>query len=86
MTQLLGRVVGDLVLASGAWGGAFLCGSVVRGWSSVADPERFRKVFERKGAMSGRMRGVPTAVITHPNPALIGLSHADGFSNGPPGD
>jgi glucokinase len=86
MTQLLGRVVGDLVLASGAWGGAFLCGSVVRGWSSVADPRSFRAAFERKGAMTERMRGVPTAVIAHPNPALIGLSHAHRFSNGRPSD
>jgi glucokinase len=86
MTHLLARVVGDLVLASGAWGGAFLCGSVVRGWSSVADPESFRSVFEHKGAMTERMRGVPTVVITHSNPALIGLSHADEFTNGRPAD
>lgn len=78
-TRLLGRISGDLVLATAAWGGAFLCGAVARAWSDVADIEdieAFRAAFEKKGAMSRRMRGVGTSLIVRPEPALYGLTFA----------
>lgn len=76
ITELLARVTSDLVLASGAWRGAYLCGSVAMGWHKVADERLFRSIFERKGAMSPRMERVPTALITTPEPALRGLTYA----------
>jgi glucokinase len=74
LTDLLGRFAGDLVLATGAWGGVYLCGSVAVGLSHRADPTRFRKAFEAKGAMSERMQQVPTLVIGRPDVALFGLA------------
>lgn len=75
-TSVFGRAVGDLVLAHGAWGGAFLCGSVARGWRSVADIAAFRASFEGEGKMRARMGEVPTWLITRDSPALYGLSYA----------
>jgi glucokinase len=73
-TAVLGRVAGDLTLATCAWGGAYLCGSVATAWSGVADIERFRGEFTRKGPMRSRMQNVPTAVIRRDIAALYGLA------------
>ena len=75
-SDLLARVTGDLVLAHGAWGGVFLCGSVAKGWSARANAERFREVFAAKGKMSNRMQQVSTKFILAPEPALAGLTYA----------
>jgi glucokinase len=74
-SRLLGRVAGDLVLATGAWGGVFLCGSVVQGWADVANIGEFRADFEHEGAMRERMRGVYSGVIEVDDISLIGLTH-----------
>jgi glucokinase len=71
---VLARVAGDLTLATCAWGGAYLCGSVATAWAGVADIERFRAEFTRKGPMRERMRRVPTAVIRRDIAALYGLA------------
>jgi glucokinase len=80
LSRVLGRIAGDLVLATGAWDGAYLCGTVAQAWAGVGDTAAFRAEFERKGAMSARMALVPVHVITAPEPALLGLSHADAES------
>ena len=77
LSSLLGRIAGDLVLATAAWDGVYLCGSVAQGWAGVGDATAFRAEFERKGAMSSRMALVPSLVITASEPALLGLSYAD---------
>ena len=73
-TAILGRIAGDLTLATCAWGGVYLCGSVATAWSAIADSERFRAEFIRKGPMRARMLKVPTAVIRRDNAALYGLA------------
>jgi glucokinase len=73
-TAVLGRIAGDLTLATCAWGGAYLCGSVATAWAGVADIGRFRAEFTRKGPMRSRMQNVPTAVIRRDIAALYGLA------------
>ena len=73
-TAILGRIAGDLTLATCAWGGVYLCGSVATAWSAIADIERFRAEFIRKGPMRARMLKVPTAVIRRDIAALYGLA------------
>jgi glucokinase len=80
LSRLLGRVAGDLVLATAAWDGVYLCGTVAQTWAGVGDFGAFRGEFERKGPMSARMAQVPALVITAPEPALLGLSYADAQS------
>jgi glucokinase len=75
VSRLLGRVTGDLVLATAAWDGAYLCGSVARAWLAVADVTAFRAAFEDKG-LRAHMARVPTYAITVPEPALLGLTYA----------
>lgn len=74
VTRLLGRVAGDLVLATAAWGGAYLFGSVVRGWEKAASAQSFRSAFENKGAMRKRMEAVPSAIVTYEDAAFFGLA------------
>ncbi|MEO8651647.1 MAG: ROK family protein [Hyphomicrobiaceae bacterium] len=80
LSRLLGRIAGDLVLATASWDGVYLCGTVAQTWAGVGDTAAFRAEFERKGAMSARMAKVPAHVITAAEPALLGLSYADAES------
>ncbi|HMN37902.1 MAG TPA: glucokinase [Hyphomicrobium sp.] len=72
-SRLLGQVCGDLVLACGAWGGVYLCGSVAAAWSGAGGTVQFQSAFEDKGPMARRMRRVPVFRITAANPVLTGL-------------
>lgn len=74
---LLGRVAGDLALATNALGGVFLCGGVVEGWRGHAsDWAPFWDAFGAKGKMTDRVGKIPVYAITRQDPALFGLSHA----------
>ena len=72
---LLARVAGDLALAAAAWGGVYLCGSVVNGWAAAGGAERFRPPFEAKGPMRSIMENVYTGILTRDDTALLGLAH-----------
>ncbi|KUO67320.1 MAG: hypothetical protein APF80_04055 [Alphaproteobacteria bacterium BRH_c36] len=73
-SRVLARVAGDLVLATGSWGGCYFCGSVVQGWAAHVDDMQFREAFAVKGKMSERMSSVPTRLVSLPFPALYGIS------------
>jgi glucokinase len=72
--ELLGAVCGNLVLAAGAWGGVYLCGSVASAWCKAAEFSAFTAAFQNKGRMSSRMRRVQVNEIISPHPALLGLT------------
>ncbi len=78
-SALFGQVCGDLVLATGAWAGVYLTGSVATAWSHAADIEAFRAAFCDKGPMSARMVRVPVHLIVAEHPALRGLAAAPLF-------
>lgn len=73
-SEALGRIAGDLVLATGAWRGVYLCGGVIDAWHPHASTRVFMEAFQAKGAMSSRMAKVFCGVITKKNTALYGLS------------
>ena len=75
-SALFGQVCGDLVLATGAWGGVYTTGSVAAAWARGGDVEAFRAAFCDKGPMSTRMARVPVQHITLGHPALMGLGSA----------
>jgi glucokinase len=77
LSELMGRVAGDIVLATAAWGGVFITGSVATSWARVGDIDAFRRAFELKGAMSERMRTVPSVLIERTDVALFGLAMLD---------
>jgi glucokinase len=77
LSRIIGRVAGDLVLATGAWGGVYFVGSVATAWARSADMGIFRTAFENKGKMQDRMRRVPSRVVTRKDIALFGLAMLD---------
>jgi len=73
-TTFLGRYAGDLALAFGATGGVYLAGGIVPGWGEHFDLTRFRDGFEAKGRCRDYLAAIPSATITRPNPALLGMA------------
>ncbi|HET7410059.1 MAG TPA: glucokinase [Paracoccaceae bacterium] len=73
-SRVFGRVLGDLVLATGAWGGVWLCGGVVTDFHRIFDCGEFLRAFRRKSRMAARMERVPVFRITLDAPALHSLA------------
>jgi len=74
-SQMLGTAASDLALSVGALGGVFIAGGVVPKMGTAFNARKFRRRFEDKGRLSDYLRQIPTYVVTHPTPALIGLAH-----------
>lgn len=74
MTRILARTCSNLVLASAAWDGVYLCGSVAEAWWRSAERDAFRSGFVGRSKMSHRLAATPVGLITAGTPALIGLS------------
>jgi glucokinase len=73
-SRIFGRVLGDLALATGAWGGVFLTGGVMSDLPRVMDVETVLRAFRAKGKMAARMERVPLCRITAPAPAFQALA------------
>ena len=71
---ILGSAAGDLALATGAKGGVFVAGGIAPKILRLLKKSAFRERFEAKAPMQDYMRQIGTAVITHPQPALLGLA------------
>jgi glucokinase len=72
---MLGDVAGNLALTLGAEGGIYIAGGIVPRLGERFDRSAFRRRFEAKGRMAGYLARIPSFVITHSEPALIGLAH-----------
>ncbi|MGB0747891.1 MAG: glucokinase [Magnetospiraceae bacterium] len=71
----LGNVAGNLALSLGAKGGIYIAGGIVPRLGSAFAASPFRQQFEAKGRFSDYLKPIPTYVVTHPYPALVGLAH-----------
>jgi len=71
---LLGSFAGDAALTFGARGGVYIAGGIVPHFLEFLAASQFRASFEAKGRLSGYVKGVPTHVITHADPAFVGLA------------
>jgi glucokinase len=72
--RLFGRIAGDLALAFDARGGVFLAGGVSRALAHLMPGSPFRAAFEDHPPYQKRLAGVPTLVVMHPTPGLIGAA------------
>lgn len=72
--EMLGQVAGDIALALGAYDGIFIGGGICQRYPAQLAESRFRKGFENKGRHSHLMTDLPTWLITHKNPGLLGAS------------
>ena len=73
-SRCLGRYAGDLALTFEATGGVFIAGGIAPKMLDALRRGGFREAFERKAPHDDWARQVSTFVITHPSPALLGLS------------
>lgn len=72
--RLLGQFAGDFALAVGARQGLFLAGGVAQKLGAALGTGPFREGFEAKGRHRGLLSSIPTALITHPQPGLLGAA------------
>jgi glucokinase len=72
--EILGQIAGDLALALGAYDGIFIAGGIVQRYPELIANSRFRSGFENKGRYRSLMERIPTQLIMHPHPGLLGAS------------
>jgi glucokinase len=72
--ELLGSVAGDYALTYGAWDGVYLAGGLLAPLTPWIQRGRFRERFQSKGRFAQAMAQVPVALITHPQPGLLGAA------------
>ena len=73
-TDFLATVSGDLALTAAASGGVYIAGGMVPKIGALFDGDRFRRRFTAKGRLAGYLDPIPVRLITHREPALLGLS------------
>jgi glucokinase len=72
--EALGQIAGNLALSLGAYDGVYLAGGIVKRYPDLLKASSFRAGFENKGRHSVIMKRVPTLLIQHPQPGLLGAS------------
>jgi glucokinase len=73
---ILGAVAGDLALTFGARGGVFVSGGIAPRLAERLTAGGFRARFEDKGRLSDFVRDIPTYLVLHPYPAIVGAARA----------
>lgn len=74
LSAWLGAVAGDVALTMGATGGVYIAGGVVPALGDLFDIKSFRSRFEAKGRFAFYNEAIATWLVTHENPALLGLA------------
>ena len=74
--DVMASVAGDFVLSHGATAGVFIAGGIAPKVMKHLDAARFRRRMEDKPPMSAMVTSVPSRIITHAYPALIGAANA----------
>lgn len=70
---LLGTTASNLALTIGAFGGIYVAGGIVPKILPRFMRSGFRARFTNKGRYRDYLAAIPTYVVTHPNPAYLGL-------------
>jgi glucokinase len=76
---ILGSVAGDLALTFGARGGVFVSGGIAPRMADRLAEGSFRARFEDKGRLTPYVKEIPTSLVLHPYPALIGAARELGM-------
>lgn len=72
--EVLGQVAGNLALVLGAADGVYIAGGIVKRYPELFAASRFREGFERKGRHRALLERIPTLLIRHPEPGLLGAA------------
>jgi glucokinase len=73
--EILGQYAGDLALTLGAKDGIFIAGGIAQRYPELLINSRFRSGFESKGRYRSLMERIPTRLILHEQPGLLGASY-----------
>lgn len=73
--EILGQVAGDLALTLGARNGIFIAGGIAKRYPDLLVSSGFRAGFERKGRHRSLLERVPTQLILHEQPGLLGAAY-----------
>jgi glucokinase len=71
---ITGSVAGDLALSFGARGGVFISGGIAPRMADRLATGGFRARFEDKGRLSHYLHEIPTSLVLHPYPAILGAA------------
>ncbi|WP_337187800.1 glucokinase [Phenylobacterium sp.] len=71
---ILGSAAGDLALTFGARGGVFVAGGIGPRIAERLAGGAFRARFEAKGRLSDYVKAIPTHLVVHPYPAIVGAA------------
>lgn len=72
--QVMGGFAGNLGLNLACTGGVYIAGGVVPRFIDFFKASEFREFFEDKGRFKDYLSGIPTYLITHDNPGLLGAT------------
>lgn len=72
--EILGQVAGNLALAISSFDGVYLAGGILKRYPDMLKSSSFRSGFESKGRHRALMEKIPTLLILHPQPGLLGAS------------
>lgn len=73
--EILGQVAGNLALVLGAYDGIYVAGGICKRYPDLLQSSSFRSGFENKGYRRSLLERVPTLLILHPQPGLLGASY-----------
>jgi glucokinase len=76
---ILGSVAGDLALSFGARGGVFVSGGIAPRMADRLASGDFRARFEAKGRLAPYLKPIPTSLVVHPYPAILGAARELGM-------
>jgi glucokinase len=71
---ILGQVAGDIALSFGARGGVYISGGIAPRLADRLMTSDFRARFEDKGRLRPYVEQIPTSLVLHPYPAIVGAS------------
>jgi glucokinase len=71
---IMGSVAGDLALTFGARGGVFVSGGIAPRMAERLASGSFRQRFEDKGRLKPYVEEIPTSLVLHPYPAILGAA------------
>lgn len=72
--QAMGGFAGNLALNLECKGGVYIAGGIVPRFIDFFKNSEFRAFFEAKGRFEGYLKSIPTYLITHENPGLLGAA------------
>jgi len=73
--EVFGQVAGDLALTLGAEDGILVAGGISKRYPDLLKNSGFRAGFENKGRYRSLMERIPTQLILHDQPGLLGAAY-----------